>query len=173
MPQSSEPHHWFGAVAGREGSWPMELPNPRPLLRPVTLRSIRHQSMSSHLWGTRNPDWQSGLWWLRLETPIVEPSEDIERKFLERDHRNLTDKFAKANERDALWPGFRRAQEEVGRLRGRNLPTIDFKINLALNRVLARDQARRVSRTQMLEAHVNMAVWRDRYGRLWRRKQHC
>ena len=93
----------------------------------------------------------------------MESSEDIERKFLERDHRNLTDKFAKANERDALWPGFRRAQEEVGRLRGRNLPTIDFKINLALNRVLARDQARRVSRTQMLEAHVNMAVWRDRY----------
>ena len=36
MPQSSEPHHWFGAVACREGSWPMELPNPRPLLRPVT-----------------------------------------------------------------------------------------------------------------------------------------
>ena len=37
MPQSSEPHHWFGAVACREGSWPMELPNSRPLLRPVTL----------------------------------------------------------------------------------------------------------------------------------------
>ena len=24
MPQSSEPHHWFAAVARREGSWPME-----------------------------------------------------------------------------------------------------------------------------------------------------
>ena len=28
-------------------------------------------------------------------------------------------------------------------------------IHVALNRVLARDQARRVLRTQMLEAHVN------------------
>ena len=99
MPQSSEPHHWFGAVACREGSWPMELPNPRPLLRPVTLR---HLSMSPHLWGTLDPDWMSGLWWLHLETPIVESSESIERKFLRRDHRNLTDKFAKTYERDAL-----------------------------------------------------------------------
>ena len=39
MPQSSEPHHWLGAVACREGSWPMELPNPRRLLWPVTLRT--------------------------------------------------------------------------------------------------------------------------------------
>ena len=31
MPQSSEPHHWFAAVASREGSWPMKLPNSRPL----------------------------------------------------------------------------------------------------------------------------------------------
>ncbi len=71
MPQSSEPHHWFSAVAGREGSWPMELPNPRPLLRPVTLRTfsrVRHQALSPHLWGALNPDWQSGLvQWLRLE----------------------------------------------------------------------------------------------------------
>ena len=75
MPQSSEPHHWFGAVACREGSWPMELPNPRPLLRPVTLRTfarLRHLSMSPHLWGTLNPDWRSGYRWLHLETPIVE-----------------------------------------------------------------------------------------------------
>ena len=92
----------------------------------------------------------------------MESSESIERKFLRRDHRNLTDKFAKASERNALWPGFRRAQEEMGRLRGRYLPTIDFNITLALNRVLARDQARGVSRAQMLKAHVNMAVWRDR-----------
>ena len=82
MPQSSEPHHWFGAVACREGSWPMELPNPRPLLRPVTLRTfsrLRHLSMSPHLWGTLNPDWRSGLWWLYLETPIVESAQSIER----------------------------------------------------------------------------------------------
>ena len=68
MPQSSEPHHWFSAVAGREGSWPMELPNPRPLLRPVTLRTfsrMHHQALSPHLWGALNPDWRSGLRWLR------------------------------------------------------------------------------------------------------------
>ena len=103
----------------------------------------------------------------------MESSESIERKFLRRDHRNLTDKFAKLHERDALWPGFRRAQEEMDRLRGRHLPTIDFNITSALNRVLARDRAREVSRAQMLKAHVNMAVWRDRYGRLWRRKLDC
>ena len=173
MPQSSEPHHWFGAVACREGSWPMELPNPRPLLRPVTLRTfsrLRRLSMSPHLWGTLNPDWRSGHWWLYLETPIVESAQSIERKFLEQDNRNLTDKFAKYHERDALWRGFRRAQEEMDRLRGRHLPTIDFNITSALKRLLAHDRAREVSRAQMLRVHVNMAVWRDRYGRLWRRK---
>ena len=61
MPQSSEPHHWFGAVACRGGSWPMELPNPRPLLS-----RLRHLSMSPHLWGTLDPDWTSGLWKPRL-----------------------------------------------------------------------------------------------------------
>ena len=40
----------------------------------------------------------------------------------------------------------------------------------ALKRLLAHDRARDVSRAQMLKVHVNMAVWRDRYGRLWRRK---
>ena len=91
MPQSSEPHHWFGAVACREGSWPMELPNPRPLLRPVTLRTfarLRHLSMSPHLWGTLNPDWRSGYRWLHLETPIVESAQSIERKFSARDNSN-------------------------------------------------------------------------------------
>ena len=62
------------------------------------------------------------------------------------------------------------AQEEMDRLRGRHLPTIDFNIAAALKRLLAHDRAREVSRAQMLKAHVNMAVWRDRYGRLWRRK---
>ena len=58
MPHSSEPHHRFGAVAGREGSWPMELPNPRPLFRPVTRRlfsRMRHQALSPHLWGCPQP----------------------------------------------------------------------------------------------------------------------
>ena len=74
VPQSCEPHHWFGAVACREGSWPMELPNPRLLLRPVTLRTfvgLRHLLMSPHLWGTLNPDWRSGgsTWKPRLCGP--------------------------------------------------------------------------------------------------------
>ena len=108
--------------------------------------------------------------WLHLETPIVESAQSIERKFLARDNRNLTDKFAKSHARDALWRGFRRAQEEMDRLRSRHLPTIDFNIEAALKRLLAHDRAREVSRAQVLEAHVDMAVWRDRYGRLWRRK---
>ena len=100
----------------------------------------------------------------------MESAQSIERKFLARDNRNLTDKFAKAPARDALWRGFRRAQEEMDRLRSRRLPTIDFNIEAALTRLLAHDRAREVSRAQVLKAHVNMAVWRDRYGRLWRRK---
>ena len=36
--------------------------------------------------------------------------------------------------------------QEMDRLRGRQLPTIDFNITSALNRVLARDRAREVSR---------------------------
>ena len=100
----------------------------------------------------------------------MESAQSIERKFLARDNSNLTDKFAKSQARDALWRGFRRAQEEMDRLRGRHLPSIDFNIAAALKRLLAHDRAREVSRAQMLKAHVNMAVWRDRYGRLWRRK---
>ena len=146
--EACEPHHWFGAVACREGSWPMELPNPRPLLRPVTLRTfarLRHLSMSPHLWGTLNPDWRSGYGWLHLETPIVESAQSIERKFLARDHRNLTDKFAKSPARDALWRGFRRAQEEMDRLRSRHLPTIDFNIEAALTRLLCEAQKPKVT----------------------------
>ena len=56
----------------------------------------------------------------------MESAQSIERKLLERDNRNLTDKFAKYHERDALWPGFRRAQEEMDRLRGRHLPITTF-----------------------------------------------
>ena len=81
------------------------------------------------------------------------------------------DRFAKAHERDALRPGWKAAQVEVGRLRGWIPPTLDFQIHTVLNRVLASDQARSTSRAQVLEAHVNLAVWRDRYGRLRRRKQ--
>ena len=88
----------------------------------------------------------------------MESAQSIERKFLARDNRNLTDKFAKSHARDALWRGFRRAQEEMDRLRSRHLPTIDFNIEAALKRLLAHDRAREVSRAQVLEAHVNMAV---------------
>ena len=80
----------------------------------------------------------------------MESAQSIERKFLARDNSNLTDKFAKSHARDALWRGFRRAQEEMDRLRGRHLPTIDFNIAAALTRLLAHDRAREVSRAQML-----------------------
>ena len=111
----------------------MELPNPRPLLRPVTLRTF---ARLRHL-GTLNPDWRSGYWWLHLETPIVESAQSIERKFLARDNRNLTDKFAKSHAQDALWRGFRRAQGDGSPA----VPTIDFNIEAALKRLLAHDRA--------------------------------
>ena len=50
MPQSSEPHHWFGRSMQR-----------RFLANGVS----KPLSMSYHQWGTLNPDWRSGHWWLR------------------------------------------------------------------------------------------------------------
>ena len=42
----------------------------------------------------------------------MESSEQIQRKFIARDHRNLVDRFAKPHERDALRPGWKAAQVE-------------------------------------------------------------
>ena len=103
MPQSSEPHHWFGAVACREGSWPMALPNPRPLLRPVTSRTFsvhatcRCPPICGELWTLTGYRDSGGSTW--------KPRSWSRRKVLNanlRHHRNLTDKFAKTYERDAL-----------------------------------------------------------------------
>ncbi len=173
MPQSSEPHHWFAAVAGREGSWPMELPNPRPLLRPLTLRTftrMRHRSLSPHLWGNLDPDWRAGLAWLYLETPTVETEQQIRAKFDARDHQNLVDRFAKASERKALKPRWQAAKAELARLRGWTPPTLDLRVQAFLDSVLARDLERCNIRSLVLKEHVKLAVWRDRYGRLWRQK---
>ena len=66
MPQSSDPHHWFAAVGSREGSWPMELPNPRPLLRRVSLRTfsrMRKRTLTPHLWYKLVPNWSAGHTW--------------------------------------------------------------------------------------------------------------
>ena len=109
MPQSSEPHHWFAAVACREGSWPMELPNPRPLLRPVSLRTfsrMRRRALSPHLWCRLEPNWRAGRTWLYLETPTIETESQLRKKFDARDNRNLVDRFAKAHERAAYTPGW-------------------------------------------------------------------
>ena len=164
MPQSSEPHHWFAAVAGREGSWPMELPNPRPLLRPITLRAftrMRHRSLLP--WGNLDPDWRAGLAWLYLETPTVETEQQIRAKFDARDRIDLS-------EREALKPGWQAAKAELARLRGWTPPTLDLRVQAFLDSVLTRDSERCNIRSQVLKEHVNLAVWRDRYGRLWQRK---
>ena len=173
MPQSSEPHHWFTAVAGREGSWPMELPNPRPLLRPLSLRTfsrMRRRALSPHLWGCLEPDWTAGGNWLYLDTPAVETERQIRRKFDTRDNRNLVDRFAKPHERAAHTPRWRAAQAELASLRGRQHPTFDMHVRWFLASVVARYLERSTIRTRVLEAHVNLAVWRDKYGRLWPRK---
>ena len=113
MPQSSEPCRWFSAVAGGEGSWPMELPNPRPLLRPLTLRTfsrIRQRTLSAHLWGRLEPNWLAGGAWLYLENPPVETEGQIRQKFVARDNQNLVDCFARRDERPALLPRWQHAK---------------------------------------------------------------
>ena len=174
MPQSGEPCHWFGAVAGREGSWPMELPNPRPLLRPPCLRTfsrIRHRTLSTHLWGQPAPDWTAGSAWLYLRNPIQETAEAIRRKFEERDNRNLVDIFVRKDARKALLPQWHQAQAELDAAKGTCCPQFDMNIPSVLAALSQRDAERVSYRTQVSEAHVNLAVWRDQYGRLWRRKQ--
>ena len=163
MPQSSEPHHWFAAVACREGSWPMELPNPHPLLRPL--------SLSPHLWCRLEPNWRAGKKWLYLETPTIETESQLRKKFDARDNRNLVDRFAKAHERAAHTPRWQAAQAEIASLRGRQRPVFDLHVRHFLASVVSRDMERSNIRTRVLEAHVNLAVWRDKYGRMWRRKQ--
>ena len=174
MPQSSDPHHWFAAVGSREGSWPMELPNPRPLLRRVSLRTfsrMRKRSQTPHLWYKLVPNWSAGHTWLHLETPTVETETQLREKFDTRNNKNLVDRFAKPDERAAYTPRWQAARVFMARLKGPQLPVFDLHVDDFLASVAARDAERIDIRTRLLEAHVNMAVWRDDYGRLWRRKQ--
>ena len=153
MPQSSEPHHWFTAVAGREGSWPMELPNPRPLLRPISLRTfsrMRHRALSPHLWGSLVPDWAAGSNWLYLETPTVETERQIRQKFEARNNQNLVDRFAKPHERAAHMPRWRAANAELASFRGYNRPTFDMNVRAFLASVVARDLERGTLRMHVL-----------------------
>ena len=171
MPQSSDPHHWFAAVGSREGSWPMELPNPRPLLRRVSLRTfsrMRKRTLTPHLWYKLVPNWSAGHTWLHLETPAVETETQLREKFDTRNNQNLVDKFAKPHERAAYTPRWQAAQAFMARLKGPQLPVFDLHVDDFLASVAAE---RNDIRMRLLEAHVNMAVWRDDYGRLWRRKQ--
>ena len=220
MPQSSDPHHWFAAVGSREGSWPMELPNPRPLLRRVSLRTfsrMRKRTLTPHLWYKLVPNWSAGHTWLHLETPTVvsgraldysgtyvlvlrvslrlfnldcryprdllqparenletptvETETQLRAKFETRNNQNLVDRFAKPHERAAYTPQWRAAQTFMARLKGLQLPVFDLHVDDFLASVAARDAERNDIRMHLLEAHVNMAVWRDEYGRLWRRKR--
>ena len=174
MPQSSEPHHWFAAVGSREGSWPMELPNPRPLLRPVSLRTfsrMRRRALSPHLWCRLEPNWSAGESWLYLETPTVETESQLREKFESRNNKNLVDRFAKPHERAAYTPRWKAAQAAMASLKGQQRPVFDLHVGHFLASVGARDTERADIRTRLLAAHVNLAVWRDEYGRLWRRKQ--
>ena len=156
MPQSGEPCHWFGAVAGREGSWPMELPNPRPLLR------LLAHSASNHVYafgGQLAPDWVAGSAWLYLENRIQETAEEIRRKFVERDNKNLVDIFARRDARKALLPQWHQAQAELDDAKGTRCPQFDMNIPSVLAALSQRDAERISYRTQVLEAHVNLAVW--------------
>ena len=109
----------------------MELPNPRPLLRPVSLRTfsrMRRRALSPHLWCRLEPNWTAGRKWPYLETPTVETERQIRQKFDARDNRNLVDRFAKSHERAAHTPRWRAAQAELASLRGRQHPTYDLHV---------------------------------------------
>ena len=56
-------------------------------------------------------------------------------------------------------------------LRGQQRPVFDLHVRHFLASVVSRDMERNNIRTRVLAAHVNLAVWRDEYGRMWRRKQ--
>ena len=81
------------------------------------------------------------------------------------------DRFAKPDERAAYTPRWQAARVFMARLKGPQLPVFDLHVDDFLASMAARDAERIDIRTRLLEAHVNMAVWRDDYGRLWRRKQ--
>ena len=81
------------------------------------------------------------------------------------------DGFAEAHERAAYTPRWQAAQAEIANVRGRQRPVFDLHVRHFLASVVSRDMERSNIRTRVLEAHVNLAVWRDKYGRMWRRKQ--
>ena len=129
MLQSSEPHHWFTAVAGREGFWPMELPNPRPLLRLISLRTfsrMRHRALSPHLWGRLVPNWTAGSTWLCLGVKF-------DRNLRPANNQNLVDRFAKRDERAALMPLWHAIRSHLAQAAtsAQNLPD-----NLGLSRLV-------------------------------------
>ena len=74
----------------------MELPNPRPLLRPVSLRTfsrMRRRALSPHLWCRLEPNWRAEKSWLYLETPAIETESQLKKKFDARDNKNVVDRL--------------------------------------------------------------------------------
>ena len=116
------------------------------------------------------PNWSAGHSWLYLETPTVETESQLREKFESR-NKNLVDRFAKPHERAAYIPRWKAAQAAMASLKGHQPPVFDLHVGHFLASVVARDTERNDIRTRLLRAHVNLAVWRDEYGRLWRRKQ--
>ena len=107
---------------------------------------------------------------LYLETHTVETESEIQRKFTARDNQNLVDRFAKPHERNAYMERWQAACCELASLRGRSRPVFDLQVDDRLAALVAEDRARSASCTRVLGAHVNLTVWRDKYGRMWRRK---
>ena len=132
---------------------------------------MRKRTLTPHLWYKLVPNWSAGHTWLYLETPTVETESQLREKFESRNNKNLVDRFAKAHERAAHIPRWRAAQAAMASLKGHQLPVFDLHVDHFLASVVARDAERNDIRMRLLEAHVNLAVWRDEYGRLWRRKQ--
>ena len=109
----------------------MKLPNPRPLLRPVSLRTfsrMRRRALSPHLWCRLEPNWRAGKSWLCLETPTVETESQLKEKFDARDNENLVDRFAKAHEHAVCIPRWKAAQAEMASLRGQQRPVFDLHV---------------------------------------------
>ena len=60
-------------------------------------------------------------------------------------------------------PQWHQAQTELDDAKGTRCPQFDMNISSVLTALSQRDTERISYRTQVLEAHVNLAVWRDQY----------
>ena len=96
----------------------------------------------------------------------METTDQIRRKVLERNNKNLEGIFSKKDARKAFMPQWRQAQVDLAALKERRCPQFAMNIPAFLVSLSDRDAKRSAFRTQVVEAHVNLAVWHDRCGRL-------